>query len=160
MLTFSYHLDTAGWADATITDGARRVDLTASFLSDALGDLARAVVALLRGANHVEVTWLSEPGVAEWRVDRDGENVDITIILFDDWVAYRAGRARRVDQPFVAQCPLVRLAKEVLDELWQLLQSVGIDGYKQRWKKHDFPITEYEQLKGLLREWKRLSREG
>lgn len=150
MLSFSYHLDTAGWADATLADGARHVDLTASFLSDALGDLTRAVVTLLQGADYVVFAWLSEPGVAEWRVDRHDEDIDITITLFDDWVAYRAGRARRVGQPFTTQCPLVRLANEVLDELWQLRQTVGLDGYKQRWKAHDFPLTEYKQLKRLL----------
>jgi len=64
MFSFSYQLETAGWSTATVSDGERSVVLTASYLSDALGDLTRAVIALLRGAEQATLTWHEEPGRA------------------------------------------------------------------------------------------------
>ena len=151
MFSFSYHLDTAGWADATLADGTREIELVASYLSDALGDLTRAAIALLQGADVATFAWLAEPGRAEWRLVRHGDQTDVTITIFADGHTYLIGQARHAPQTFTIRCPLTRFANEVLDELWQVLEEVGLDGYKERWKAHDFPLTEYEELRRLLR---------
>ncbi len=150
--SFSYQLGTAGWSTATVSDGERTVALTASYLSDALGDLTRAVIALLQGAEQVTLTWDEEPGVAEWRFERQGDDVDMRITLFDDRSCYRRSRARPAERTFSVRCPLSRLASEVLDELWHIYETVGLDGYEERWKLHAFPLQEYWQLQKLLRE--------
>lgn len=152
IFSFSYHLETAGWSTATVSDGERTVALTASYLSDVLGDLTRAVIALLRGAEQAILTWHEEPGVAEWRFERQGDVVDVRIMLFDNSSSSRVARARPVEPAFHMRCPLSRLAGEVLDELWQVQETVGIDGYQETWKMHAFPLQEYTQLRELLRE--------
>ncbi len=149
VFSFSYELHRAGWSSAILSDGEQNVSLVASYISDALGDLTRAVLALLHGAEGATFTWLSEPGVDEWRVARQGDDVDIVVTVFND---DRRFKARRGEVVFSMRCPLTRLANEVLDELWRLLETVGMDGYKERWQAHDFPLTDYKQLRELLRD--------
>ncbi len=152
VFSFSYQLGTAGWSTASVSDGERTVALTASYLSDALGDLTRAVIALLQGAEQATLTWDEEPGVAEWRFERQGDDVDVRITLFDNRTSSRAFRARPVEPPFQMRTPLVRLAGEVLDELWRIYETVGVAGYQERWKMQAFPLQEYTHLRYLLRE--------
>ena len=152
VFSFSYQRGTAGWSTATVSDGERTVALTASYLSDALGDLTRAVIALLRGAEQATLTWHAEPGVTAWRFERQDDDVDVRITQFDNWSGSRVVRARPVESAFQMRCSLGRLAGEILDELWQVQETVGIDGYKERWKMHAFPLQEYRQLRKLLRE--------
>ncbi len=97
MFSFSYQLGTAGWSTAAVSDGERTVALTASYLSDALGDLTRAVIALLRGAEQATLTWHEEPGVTAWRFERQGDDVDMRITQFDNWSGSRVVRARPVE---------------------------------------------------------------
>ena len=148
--SFSYRLEKAGWSTATVSDGEHTLTLNASYLSDALGDLTRAVIALLRGAEQAVLLWHEEPGVVEWRFERRGDDVNVYVTQFDDWNRYRSFRARQVEPSFRVQCPLSRLAAEVLDELWHIYEAVGIDGYKERWEKHAFPLEEYRELGDLL----------
>jgi hypothetical protein len=152
LFTFSYDLDTAGWSTATVSDGAHTVTLTASYLSDALGDLTRAVIALLQGAEGATLAWQEEPGVIEWRFERQGDDVVVCLTRFADNTSYRRSQARPGEPTFNVSCPLTRLGGEVLDELWHIHETVGVDGYKERWKRHPFPLQEYRQLRALLRE--------
>ncbi len=64
----------------------------------------------------------------------------------------RVVQARLVEPAFQMRCPLGRLAGEVLDELWQVQETVGVDGYQDRWTMQAFPLQEYTQLRELLRE--------
>jgi hypothetical protein len=38
----------------------------------------------------------------------------------------------------------------VLSCLHSLLDEHGVEGYKQRWVNHDFPIEEFERLQNLV----------
>ncbi len=152
VFSFLYQLGTAGWSTATVSDGERTLTLKASYLSDALGDLTRVVVALLQGAEQATLTWDEEPEVTEWRFERQDDDVDVRITLFNDWSSYRRSRAQSGERPFSVRCPLSRLAGEVLDELWRIYETFGVAGYKERWLMHAFPLQEYTQLQGLLRE--------
>ncbi len=152
LFTFSYDLDTAGWSTATVSDGTHTATLTASYLSDALGDLTRAVIALLQGAERATLTWQEEPSVIEWRFERQGDDVVVRLTRFADNTSYGRSQAQPGELPFSVRCPLTRLGSEILDELWRIHDTVGIDGYKERWKMHPFPLQEYRQLRALLRE--------
>lgn len=152
LFMFSYDLATAGWSTATISDGVHTLTLTASYLSDALGDLTQAVIALLQGAEGATLAWQAEPGVIEWRFERQGDDVVVCLTRFADNTCYRRSHARPGEPDFSVRCSLTRLGNEVLDELWRIHDTVGVDGYKERWKGHSFPLQEYRQLHALLRE--------
>jgi hypothetical protein len=121
-------------------------------LSDALGDLTRAVIALLQGAEGAAVAWQQEPGVVEWRFQRQADDVVVRITRFADNTSYGRSQVRPGESAFRVRCPLTRLGNEVLDELWHIHETVGIEGYKERWKMHPFPLEEYRQLRAVLRE--------
>jgi hypothetical protein len=55
MIRLEYALVAHGWATATLSDGTNSAEVTASYLTDALGDLSRAVIALLRGCIECQV---------------------------------------------------------------------------------------------------------
>lgn len=62
-----------------MSDDARSVTLTASCLSNALGDLLDAVERLLSGATEVRCSWSQEPGESRWvfRVSRGAIDLQI-----------------------------------------------------------------------------------
>lgn len=129
----------------TISDGERQATLRASYHSDALRHLARAVLSLQRGDSYATCTWLDEPGEYRWYFHRYMGQVQLTVVWFDDWEEYRPthdhGRVL-----FVTRCPLHTLVGQVWRQLHALRQTLGETGYRDRWVKHAFPRTEYARL--------------
>ena len=152
MLQFEYRLTGRGWSAATIADRETTVEITASYLSDALGNLARAVVGLLRGVEAARVSWYEEPGEYRWLVNRADETVSIRILWFDSQFPKRPDEEGRT--VFETTCRLVDFAGQVTSQLRALLESPGEAGYKEQWVLHDFPRAEYEALVRLQRERK------
>jgi hypothetical protein len=54
---FEYRLTGAGWSKARFSIGASPVQLSASYLDDALGDLVDAVAKLGDSTSTVRVSW-------------------------------------------------------------------------------------------------------
>jgi hypothetical protein len=74
-----------GWAECRIRVDAAAANLTASYLSDALGDLCSAVIALLRGEAQARVSFEEEPGEYRWLFERSGpDRLRIRIREFED----------------------------------------------------------------------------
>ena len=63
-----YDLAGAGWAGARISDGLRHRDFSVSYLSDALGDMAKTAVRLLNGSREESFAFQDEPGEHRWMV--------------------------------------------------------------------------------------------
>jgi hypothetical protein len=59
---FKYRLRGHGWSEGRLQVGPASVELTASYLDDALGDLVRGALALARGATEVRLAWAEGPG--------------------------------------------------------------------------------------------------
>ena len=68
-----YQLEGAGWADARISDGSRQLGMSVSYLSDALGDMAKAALHLLRGGREASFSFEDEPGQREDRPEQKGQ---------------------------------------------------------------------------------------
>lgn len=149
MLSISYHLVAHGWSRTRVSDGEQCASLTASYISDALGDFTSAVIALLRGNERATCTWLEEPGEYHWYFYRCSEDVQIVIVWFDDWSTYRDphDHGRVV---FLTRCSLQHLARQVLGQLQRIVREVGIERYRERWGTHDFPLCGYRVLKEFV----------
>jgi hypothetical protein len=143
-----YHLDGTGWSRATVADQDQTAHLTASYLSDALGDLTRATLALVRGARQATISWEEEPGEYRWLLTRTGGDLAIRILWFDDADTQQPDEAGRV--VFATTCILTTFATALARQLQQLLDDLGVDGYKRQWVRHDFPLSELEALNHLL----------
>jgi hypothetical protein len=152
-VTFGYRFVGRGSSEAEIRDGVDAAALTAQFLSDALGDLSRAVLTLLQGLLQSKCSWQEEPGEYRWLFEQRSEHLHIRIIWFDDTFS------RQLDQRgkliFESECQLRQFAVQMRDELERLLAQHGEAGYKSSWVNHDFPLPELEKLNQLLAEAER-----
>src|SRR5262249_31081525 len=116
------------------------------------GDLVRAVIALLRGAEHAQITWYgSDPGWGETiQLMRTGARLRIEITHF-----YPARRHKTTEPPRhppqVFETTLSSFAKRVHRLLAVLLQQWGIDGYRTMWPPYAFPSQEHQTLGELIR---------
>jgi hypothetical protein len=80
-----YDLTGTGGSECFVEIGDQQAHLTASYLSDALGDLLHAVVALLRGGKEAGASFAEEPGEYRWRLRRRGsDQVSIRILWFEE----------------------------------------------------------------------------
>ena len=61
-MTFTYHLDGAGWATATIANDGQQRHMTVSYLSDSLYEMTQAAICLCEGAASVRFSFDDEPG--------------------------------------------------------------------------------------------------
>lgn len=143
-LRFAYRLVGVGWGEATVSQGEREATIAVSYLSDALGDLTTAVVALLGGAEEQTVRWLAEPGEYRWHFAREGARVRVRLMWVPEHEVRRT--APREEEIFVASCALARLAAQVRGALRQLLAEHGTDGYLARWRNHPFPMEDFQRL--------------
>ncbi|RYD91773.1 MAG: hypothetical protein EOP61_26965 [Sphingomonadales bacterium] len=61
-VTFDYEVDGYGWYAITVKVGDKTGETGGSYLTDSKGDLIRAALAMLAGADKAEVTFRGEPG--------------------------------------------------------------------------------------------------
>jgi len=149
-VTFSYELTGIGWATCTIRVGEQAKTVTASYLSDALADLASAAAAALRGHPRPCASFIDEPGEYRWILGpRSGGRVRIQILEFGQF--WR----RRPDEEgvvlFDGECRLRTFAGAIVSELQRLKKEHGIEGYRQKWVKYEFPEARLEELEELLK---------
>jgi hypothetical protein len=152
LMSFSlrYSLTVPGRAVLAIEADDLRVAMQTTDETDALGDLARAVIVLLEGVEHASVVLEDAPGVHEWNFTREGEMVRIRI---HSWADRRSGHADMTlsqERSASLACPLLALARElvlVLDVLWV---GHGPEGWKRLSPRHPFPIPERRRLQQLL----------
>jgi len=177
--SFSYKLTGHGWAECTVMDGDDASPMRVSYLSDALGDLVRAVLSLFESATScvVECEWTDEPGEYHWRFTRIGDSVHVQITEQgttrleadtpgDDrdeiLLALFEGNLSHVDIAtlddwdeaqhvlFEGDVLLIDIATQVEREMAAILDEYGVAGYKEDWIENDFPSEEYMRLCALI----------
>lgn len=126
----------------------RTIEVSTSYVGDALDGLIRAASDLKVGASATFTHFLSEPGGHRIFFSGAAEEVFVQLVQFDDlqseterWkggVLVWSGRVKTDD--FVMS---VRLMSELM------LQEKGLDGYRRAWGK-PFPVRELEALKSMF----------
>jgi hypothetical protein len=149
-VSFSYSLVGAGWSKCSAVIGEQCATVTASYLSDALGDLVRAVIRLVEGQPEASASFEEEPGEYRWRFFRKApDRLSVRILEFPQLWAYRPDEEGK--PVLEAECRLRTFAGAILSELQRLLAEYGAAGYREKWVQHDFPREEMERLQQLLR---------
>ncbi|KGM02032.1 hypothetical protein Q760_15965 [Cellulomonas cellasea DSM 20118] len=143
-LDFTFRLSGRGWAEAAISDGTNTTSMAPSFLSDALGDLLRAVNRVLAGAREAECTWQEEPGVDRWHLVREEDRVVLRVFAVDDDVE---GETELV---FQTRQTLPALGDAFLRGAQAVLDHYGTERYRNTWVEHPFPTEELELLRRRL----------
>lgn len=149
---FTYELTGTGWSEGRLVVGDTSAVVTASYLSDALGDVLRAVLALARGARAARAVWMEEPGEYEWIFESDTETVRIRILAFPDW--------RQTIDPsdddkgtvvLDAQGDFTAVVKAFASGVRSVLDRHGEDGYLAAWIDAPFPTPELQALEELAK---------
>lgn len=142
---FAYVLTGPGWAEATIAAAGEVARMSPSYVTDALGDLVRVAVRLLRGSAHDRMNWENEPGDVRWEFSRDGSAVRVRIGMYED---------ENADEPaqklFDATVGVREFAESIAVAAKQIRDAVGEDGYLERWVRHPFPTHELHKLDRIL----------
>jgi hypothetical protein len=147
-VTFTYRLTGFGWSESTLVIGEHRAMLTASYLSDALGELLGAVVRIVEGEPEATASFTEEPGEFRWRMFRVGSDRLLVRIL--DFAGIWGNRLDEEGKPILeGECRLRTFAGAVLSASQRLLEEHGCEGYREKWR-HEFPLSRQEKLQHLL----------
>lgn len=149
-VSFSYALVGTGWSECRVAVGEQQAIVSASYLSDALGDVVGAVVRLVEGQPEAGASFDEEPGEYRWRFSRVGaDRLRVRILEFPELWGHRPDEEGKT--LFEAECRLRTFAGAVLSELQRLLAEYGVAGYRERWVEHEFPVADMDRLRLLLR---------
>lgn len=145
-LLIGFYPTGAGWARGVAAGPSGAIDLSASDLSDALGDLGALANVVLRGDPVARSSFAEEPGEYRWVARRTGERVTLSILSFRDWDDVPDERGERL---LSIECTAEQLAEAVLACLDDVLARYGEHGYRALFG-HDYPTLERDALRRQL----------
>ena len=141
----SGELEAVGWIAATISARGSEVNIRASYMGDALADIARAAIALAQPTDAVQrVLWAHEPGYWKWWLIRTPNSVQVAITKVTEELDPEGPPV------FEATVSYEQLASAVARSMRTIIDTVGDDGYRELWYMHPFPHTELAQLETIL----------
>jgi hypothetical protein len=149
-VSIRYNLTGRGWSECIIEINDRLIIVTASYLSDALADLLDAMTSIVRGENEATAKFEEEPGEYRWlftRLARD--KLYFCLLWFSDTFSTKLNREGEII--FETECRLRSFAGAILSASQRVLEVNGLEGYKEKWGNHDFPIRLQAKLKEALK---------
>ena len=148
-VSIEYKLTGRGWSECIVEIDSKGASLTASYLSDALADLLNAVTSLVRGNDEAAALFMEEPGEYSWQFKRiSKERLSIRILWFDKTLNDRLDLEGKVI--LETECRLRTFAGATLSASQRVLEIYGLEGYREKWGNHDFPIILQAKLKEAL----------
>jgi hypothetical protein len=155
-LSIDYKLTGSGWAECTVADGDQSCTVTASYLSDAFGNLVLSAVAMLQWFNAVSFSFDEEPGEFRWLLwSRPNNSLELKILDGYD----RDTNPARDDECkllFSKMSTQVEFGDAVAKAGNTLLETHGEAGYFKRWVEYPFPTASFKQLVDLLKKHEHL----
>jgi hypothetical protein len=136
-MRFEYELVGTGWAKAIVANESSEATVTASYLSDALGDLLYMVWRSLESEPEVRCSWEEEPGEYRWIMRRAGDDARLRVLDFD------GGHPRRPDESgrlvFETSEPVLAIARAIALGASRCLAENGARRYADIWRT-EFPF--------------------
>jgi hypothetical protein len=148
-LRFHYELTGAGWSSATLSDDHSEAHLSASYLSDALGNLIAAVALVVEGVSSTSCSWDEEPGEYRWNFVRREDHMEITILWFNELWGQRPDSEG--SPVFAGIYPVSTVARAFLSGADSVLSSMSMTEYREKWIEHDYPTQAVERLRSAWR---------
>ncbi len=146
-----------GWLRADVYTDKGTAAATASYLTDALGDLLVACALIGEGIDRVDCRWAEEPGWALWSIVRSAEDrvrITLRVSHADADDADAADDAASPEEGgqvvLVLDHDLRRFLEAVLAAVDALHADVGEHGYLVRWVEHPFPVHQVERLREAI----------
>lgn len=152
-LSIEYRLLKSGWAECTVRVGGKSQELTASYLSDALGNLVLAALAMLTGMHSVATSFDEEPGEYRWVLERvNGGDISLRVLEFGELWGNRPNSEGKL--LIQTTCHPLVFGEAVHQAATSVLATHGEAGYKERWQEHEFPFTQLELLASHIAAWR------
>lgn len=124
--------------------------MIASYLSDPLRDLTEATLRLCAGVPEATVVFMDEPGEHHLVLNlSSGDRLAYEIRWFDDWASWGMRPPDRYTTVLRGEATVRRLRHQVLNVLWELDETFGPEGYRERWGRAAFPVEAYAQLRAV-----------
>jgi hypothetical protein len=151
-LSIAYRLAGAGWADCTLESNGTSAKVSASYLSNALGNLVLSAVAVASGFRITEFGFDEEPGEYRWVIEAvDNSVIRLRILEFKElWGHEPNERGSPVFE--ISTTPLL-YAKAVHACATSMLEVHGLEGYAEKWIEHPFPERELALLADAIAAW-------
>jgi hypothetical protein len=144
-----------GWSQFVVVLGSQVMYRMPSYLSHALGDIARAAVQLARGEESVRFSFQDEPGEYRWILSLLGQGEDgydrlkVTILDFDDVFSPQPDSEGKVLIDGI--CSKWQFLLNVRSILRETLAANGTEGYKAKTIDYEFPDAELRELEDLTK---------
>ncbi|WP_157670219.1 hypothetical protein [Chitinibacter sp. GC72] len=147
--TIDYSLTGTGWAECIISSKDYKCEISASYLSDALGSLVVSAIAILSGAQTISIGFDEEPGEYRWCIKLiDADKIQLTILGFTQlWGLLPDSEG---DQLFSTELTTIEFGIAIRDAAQNIFNKHGVVGYKERWSAHDFPSEQLSLLNHLI----------
>jgi hypothetical protein len=148
-LKIGYSLKNLGWADCVVSDDVSQCKLSASYLTDALGNLLIGACAVLRYFNQVSFSFEEEPGEFRWVISSPRFD-EIAVQIFEFRDLYSSSKESDGQLLFSTVCRPVVFATAVYAAAKAVLEEHGEDGYLLKWDQHPFPLLPLQELERLI----------
>lgn len=151
-LKITYELVGTGWSTCLVEAGEQRAQLSASYLSDALGNLVLFACAVGSGFHSASFGFDEEPGEYRWVAETiDANLLQVRILEFSELWGRKPNSEGKVLLGFNITPRL--LADAVFATASEVLQKYGSKGYAEKWAEHPFPERELAMLKTAIEGW-------
>jgi hypothetical protein len=141
-----------GWLSCVVSFEDCRAELSASYLSDALGNMLLFALAVSAGFRSVSFGMDEEPGEYRWVAELVEPNwLNLRILQFGQLWGSEPNSAGRL--LFEAKVRPVILAEAIAEAAERVLQAHGLAGYAERWSEHKFPERELALLRYSIARW-------
>lgn len=148
-MQISYKLVGSGWSECIIETAEIRVELSASYLSDALGNLVLSAAAIGSGFHAAEFGFDEEPGEYRWSVQLVENNlVRLRVLEFQELWGCRPTEEGKLLVDI--SCTPLAYAQAVEACASAVLKEYGLKGYAERWDQHPFPSEALQLLQSSI----------
>ena len=142
-----FRLDDAGWADCDVAIGNSTTTVEASYIGDAFRKLVEATLAAVEGSVYSVAHFYDEPGECRFALEPQGGQIRVRILQFSETCSEEPDEAgtARLD----AVCALHDFAEAVLTAARTVLDTHGLQGYREKWR-YEFPWAAVYKLDSAL----------
>lgn len=143
--TIDYRLDGSGWASCRISREEAACQISASYLTDALGNLLLCAYGAISGFSRAAFSFDEEPGEFRWVVQTVGANrVSVEILSFPRlWGSAPDSEGKVL---FSVKCEPLEFAEAALAAAEGVLSKHGPQGYAASWGM-PFPTRQFDLLR-------------
>lgn len=145
-LAITWTLESHGWASVKVADDQGEAEAFAGYVTDGPEQFLCAVARLVLGDGDARAELEGEPQVYRWFFRRDVSEVDIRLVVADDYQAPDSSGTVL----WSSRHTITALARSAVRAFDRVLHELGEESYAAQWGRA-FPRIELEVLRTAMR---------